>query len=69
MRPLDALDINLTGSIGSLVPPIVNNTLPFAPVLPETVAGQRVSRIESNILSTFDGTKGTKGMKGKLRHR
>lgn len=30
---------------------------------------KKTTIFESNILSTFDGTKGTKGMKGKLRHR
>ncbi len=30
---------------------------------------KKTTIFESNILSTFDGTKGTKGIKGKLRHR
>ena len=30
---------------------------------------KKTTIFESNILSTFDGTKGAKGMKGKLRHR
>lgn len=30
---------------------------------------KKTTIFESNILSTFDGTKGTKSMKGKLRHR